>query len=63
MKVDFSLAWKTGANILNEIISLLPDIILGMAILILFLLVASLAKSLARRIALRGLSHQGVVSP
>jgi len=60
MKVDFSLAWKTGANILNEIISLLPDIILGMAILILFLVVASLAKSLARRIALRRLSHQGV---
>ena len=60
MRVDFSLAWKTGANILNEIIALLPDIILGMAILILFLVVASLAKSLARRIALRRLSHQGV---
>ena len=60
MKVDFSLAWKTGANILNGIISLLPDIILGMAILILFLVVASLAKSVARRIALRRLSHQGV---
>jgi small conductance mechanosensitive channel len=60
MKVDFSLAWKTGANILNGIISLLPDIILGMAILILFLVAASLAKSVARRIALRRLSHQGV---
>lgn len=60
MKVDFSIAWKTGANILNEIISLLPNIILGMAILILSLVVASLAKSLARRIALRRLSHQGV---
>jgi len=42
MSVDFSIAWKTGAKILNEIISLLPNIILGMLILILFLIVASL---------------------
>jgi small-conductance mechanosensitive channel len=60
MSVDFSIAWKTGAKILNEIISLLPNIILGMLILILFLIVASFARSLARRIALRRLSHQGV---
>jgi small conductance mechanosensitive channel len=60
MSVDFSIAWKTGAKILNEIISLLPNIILGMLILILFLIVASFARSLARRIALRRLPHQGV---
>jgi len=40
--------------------SLLPNVVLGIAILILFLVVASLAKSLARQIALRRLSHQGV---
>lgn len=60
MKVDFSIAWQTAANILNEAISQLPNIILGILILVLFLFVASLAKSLARRIALRRLSHQGV---
>jgi small conductance mechanosensitive channel len=60
MKVDFSIAWKTGVNILNEMISLLPNLVLGIAILILFLLMASLARSLARRFALRRLSHQGV---
>ncbi len=60
MKVDFSVAWKTGANILNEIISLLPNIILGILVLILFLVVASVARSVARRIALRRLTHQGV---
>src|SRR5215469_3162260 len=60
MRVDFSIAWKTGINILNEIISLLPNIIIGILILILFLVVASLARSVARRIALRRLSHQGV---
>ena len=60
MSVDFSIAWKTGVKILNEIIAPLPNIILGLLILILFLVVASFAKSLARRIALRRLSHQGV---
>jgi small conductance mechanosensitive channel len=60
MSVDFSIAWKTGVKILNEIISLLPNFILGMLILIVFLIAASLAKSLARRVALRRLSHQGM---
>jgi small conductance mechanosensitive channel len=60
MHVDVSNAWKAGVKILNEIISLLPNIALGILILVLFLIVASLAKSLARRIALRRLSHQGV---
>src|SRR5262249_7887063 len=54
------MAWNTGAKILNGVIALLPNIVLGIAILILFLAMASLAKSLARRIALRRLSHQGV---
>ena len=60
MSVDFSIAWKTGVKIMNEMIALLPNIILGVMILIVFLVVASFAKSLARRIALRRLSHQGV---
>jgi small-conductance mechanosensitive channel len=60
MKVDFSIAWQTGTKILNGIIALLTNIILGIAILVLFLALASLARSLARRIALRRLSHQGV---
>jgi small-conductance mechanosensitive channel len=60
MKVDFSIAWKTGSNILNEIISLMPNIFLGVLILVLFLVAASLARSLVRRIALRRLSHQGM---
>jgi hypothetical protein len=41
MSVDFSIAWKTGVKILNEMISLLPNIILGMLILVLFLVVAA----------------------
>jgi small conductance mechanosensitive channel len=60
MSVDFSIAWKTGVKILNGIISALPNIALGLLILALFLVVASFAKSFARRVALRRLTHQGV---
>src|SRR5579863_6270059 len=60
MSVDISIAWKTAANILNEIISLLPNFILGMVIFILFLVAASLAKSLTRRVMLRRLPRQGM---
>ena len=60
MPVDFSMAWKTGAKILNEIISLLPNIILGLFIFALFLVAASLTRSLTRRIVLRRFAHQGM---
>jgi small-conductance mechanosensitive channel len=60
MSVDFSIAWKTGVKILNDIISLLPNVILAILILIAFLVAASFAKSLTRRIVLRRVSHQGM---
>ncbi len=60
MSVDVSIAWKTVAKMLNEILSLLPNLILGMLIFILFLVAASLAKSLTRRVMLRRLPHQGM---
>src|SRR3979409_82079 len=60
MSVNFSIAWETVAKILNEILSLLPNFILGMLIFILFLFAASLAKSLTRRVVLRRLPHQGM---
>jgi len=60
MPVDFSIAWKSGARILDKIISLLPNIVLGIAIFVLFLLAASLAKSLIRRrVLLRRLPAKG----
>ena len=60
MSVNFSIAWETVTKILNEILSLLPNFILGMLIFILFLFAASLAKSLTRRVVLRRLPHQGM---
>ena len=60
MSLDISIAWKTAAKILNEMLSLLPNFIIGMAIFILFLVVASLTKSLTRRVMLRRLPRQGL---
>jgi small conductance mechanosensitive channel len=60
MPIDFSIAWKTGAKIINDIISLLPNIILGLLIFGLFLVVASFAKSLTRRVVLNRFTHQGM---
>ena len=60
MSVDISIAWKTAVKILNEILSLLPNFILGMIVFILFLVAASLAKSLTRRVMLRRLPRQGM---
>jgi small-conductance mechanosensitive channel len=50
MPIDFSNAWKSGSRIINFIISLLPNIALGLVILIAFLFLASAAKSLVRRL-------------
>lgn len=60
MPIDFSNAWKTGARIINECISLLPNLILGVFIFILFLVIASLGRRVARRVALKRRTHQGI---
>ncbi|HTC62147.1 MAG TPA: mechanosensitive ion channel domain-containing protein [Candidatus Saccharimonadales bacterium] len=49
MPIDFSNAWKSGSRIIDFVISLLPNIILAIIILVLFLFLASAAKSLVRR--------------
>jgi hypothetical protein len=45
MPVDFSIAWKTATKIINEVIALLPNIVLGFVIFVLFLFAASLADA------------------
>jgi small conductance mechanosensitive channel len=60
MPIDFSNAWKTGIKIVNETISLLPNLVLGILIFIVFLVAASAARSLTRRLVLRRGTHQGI---
>ena len=53
MPIDLSNAWKSSSRIVNYVISLLPNIILAVGIFILFLIVASAAKSIVRRVTQR----------
>jgi len=55
MPIDFSNAWNTGARIINQCISLIPNIVIAFIIFILALVVASVCKSLVRRH-----KHQGI---
>jgi small conductance mechanosensitive channel len=53
MPIDLSNAWKSGSRIINFVISLLPNLILAALIFILFLIMASAAKSIVRRLTQR----------
>src|ERR1700747_3841891 len=60
MPIDFSNAWNTGVNIINETISLLPNLLLAVLIFFAFLLISAGGKSLARRWVQRQRNHQGI---
>jgi small conductance mechanosensitive channel len=49
MGIDLSNAWKSGSRIIDAAVSLLPNAILAVVIFIIFLALASAAKSLVRR--------------
>lgn len=49
MGIDLSNAWKSGSRIMDVAVSLLPNAILAIVIFVIFLLLASAAKSLVRR--------------
>jgi small conductance mechanosensitive channel len=51
--IDLSNAWKAGARIVNIAISLLPNILLAVLIFAIFLALASMAKSMVRRVSHR----------
>ena len=60
MPIDFSNAWNTGIRIINETISLLPNLLLALLIFVVFLLLAAAGKSVARRWVQRQRKHQGI---
>ncbi len=53
MGIDLSNAWKSASRIIDLTISLLPNAILAIVIFIFFLILASVAKSIVRRIGQR----------
>ena len=60
MPIDFSNAWNTAVKIINEAISLLPNLLLAILIFLGFLVLAAGGKSLARRWIQRQRKHQGI---
>ena len=53
MPIDLSNAWKSATRIINFVISLLPNILLAVVIFVLFLILATAAKALVRRLTQR----------
>lgn len=49
MSVDFSVAWHATLKIVNTVVSLVPNIILGFLIFLAFIFFAKAAKSVTRR--------------
>jgi small conductance mechanosensitive channel len=60
MPIDLSAAWKTGIKIINDSISLLPNLILAVVIFVIFMILASASKSFTRRFTVRWGKRQGV---
>lgn len=60
MRIDLSNAWTSGARILNEAISLLPNFVLAVVIFTVFLILASAAKSMVRRFSKRRQRRQNL---
>jgi len=60
MPIDFSSAWKGGAKIVDEAISLLPNLILAVIVFLVFLILAAAGRSLAQRWVERRKKHQGI---
>ena len=58
--IDFSNAWKSGARIINSIISLLPNLVIALAIFAAFLIFAAAAKSTVRRLSVRHQRHKSL---
>jgi small conductance mechanosensitive channel len=60
MPIDFSNAWKTAVKLVNDAISMLPNVVIAFLLFLLFLGAASFFRSFVRRIALQRQKHQGI---
>ncbi len=58
--IDFSNAWKSGARIINAAISSLPNLVIALVIFVAFLILASTAKSIVRRLSMHRQHHNNL---
>ena len=60
MGIDLSNAWKSGSHIIDTAVSLLPNALLAVVIFAVFLIAASAAKSVVRRVSQRRQRRQSL---
>ena len=58
--IDLSNAWQSAGRIINGAISLLPNFLLAVLIFLVFLAIASAAKSLVRRFSEKRKRHRNI---
>jgi small conductance mechanosensitive channel len=59
-KIDITNAWKSWDRMLDAAIALLPNLVLALIILIVFLILAAAARSLVRKISQRRNGHRNL---
>jgi small conductance mechanosensitive channel len=60
VKIDLSNAWRSWDRMVDGAITLLPNLVLALVILVIFLLIARLARSLVRRISIKRNHHRNL---
>lgn len=60
VKIDISNAWRSWDQMVDSAITLLPNLILALVIFIVFLVLASFARSLTRRVSLKRSQHRNL---
>src|SRR5579872_3425828 len=60
VKIDVTNAWKSWDRMLDAAIALLPNLILALVILVVFLILASAARSLVRKVSQRKSGHRNL---
>lgn len=60
MPIDLSNAWKSGERIINGAISLLPNLVIAIAIFILFMIVAGVIRTAVRHLVERRKHHRSL---
>jgi small conductance mechanosensitive channel len=60
VKIDLSNAWRSWDRMVDGAVTLLPNLVLALVILVIFLLIARLARSLVRRISIKRNHHRNL---
>lgn len=60
VKVDLSNAWRSWDRMVDAAVALLPNLIIAFVVFVLFLILASLARSLTRRISTKRSHHRNL---